>query len=372
MGKLEKMQRMLPSLYRPEVNPNVRGTLFSWSAEDDRLVQAVQDAKEQIFVKTAQLQFLDALGSNVGVFRPTEFNLADEQFRELIPTLSYRPKQVVTTIKRVLDVFFGVGNPVVRVNEINPNEIVIQIPSSVPSLRRTLKGSIHFHAYSGTIVSVDNVLKEIVIDLEESTKALLLDELDQGFLGQENAVEPILSNTPGTTGVTLQFSAVADLSKFTASGRFRMYLTNYPGSFLHDPTSPFTLTKQRGVLGQSIVAGSINPTLTMTDASGIPDAPGKLVFNFGRGTQESLITYFGRPNNTTLLIDPAYNFLNNHSTGEPINVAVTPTVSPNVDGTDYSIYLVGVTAARILAQDIVRSIVAAGVIVRFIVVEPIC
>jgi len=371
MAKLSKMQRFLPGLYRPTTNVNIRGLLNAWATEDDLIVQAVTDAKEQIFVQTAQLNFLDSLGSNVGVFRPTDFNLADAQYRALIPILSFRPKQVITTIQKVLDVFFGVGNPTVQISEINPNEIVIQIPSSVPALRRTLLGAQHFHALSGTITNVDNILKEITIDLEESTKVLKVDELDQGFIGQGNNSAAIISNTAGTTSVVLQFSALLDLSVFTTA-RFTMTMTNYQGSFLHDPTAAFTTTKQRGVLGQTITKATLNPTVTMTDASGIPDAVGKVVFNFGKTTQEGPIDYFGRPNNTTLLIDPVFTFANTHSSGEPVNVVVAPVQSPNKDGRDFSIYLVGVTAARLLAQQIIRDLSAAGVIVRFIVVEPIC
>jgi len=372
MSKLSKMTRFVPGLYRPNTNPNIKGLLYAWSSEDDLIVQAAQNAKEQIFTKLARLQFLDALGSNVGVFRPTEFNLTDDLYRQLIPVLSFRPKQVLTTIKRVLDIFFGVGNPIVKVNEINANEIIIHIPSSVPSLRRDLRGSLHLHAYQGTVVSIDNIAKEMVIDLNDSTKSLKLDELALAIFGQGLNQAVIASNTVGNTSVTFQFFASEDLSIFNTSDNFNIVVPSYPGAFIPDPTRAFTLTSKRGILGQSIVAGAIIPTLTMTDASQIPDAVGRLSFNFGFGTEETLIKYFGRPNNSTLLLDPSYSFVNNHSIGEAVNVVVTPYIKPAINGNDFSVYLVGVTAARLLAQKIVRSIVAAGVVVRFIVVEPSC
>lgn len=373
MAKLQKMSRFLPSLYRPTVNTNVKGLLYAWSSEDDKLVQAVQDAKEQLFVKHAQLKFLDALGSNVGVFRPTEFNLADAQFRELIPALSFYPKQVRPTIQRVLDVFFGAGNPRVQVAEVNPNELVISIPSSVPSLRRSLKGSQHFHNYYGNITNVDNIFKTMTVDLYGMTKALKLDELAGAFIGQGN-IDPIeiVSNTVGTLAVTLQFSASTSLANFS-NGIFNIAnVVRYPGSFVPDPTALFTTTKQRGLLGQNIVAGNIYPSLSMQDASRIPDAKGFLCFNFGRSKQETLIKYFGRPNNTTILLDASYSFLNDHSIGDVVNVVLKPYQKPALSGDDYAVYLVGVTAARILAQKIVQSIVAAGVVIRWIVIEPKC
>lgn len=367
--KLEKMQRFLPSILRPETNVMNRGILYAWAAEDDLIVQAVKDAKEQLFVKLAQLQYLDTLGSNVGVFRPTAFNLADDLFRNLIPALSYSPKQVIPTFKKVLDIFFGANNPRVSINEIRPNELEISIPSSVPSLRRTLRGAHHFHNYSGTITSIDNFAKTMVIDLYGDTKSLEVDEMAGGTVGQHIVSAPILSNSAGSTGVTLQFGAAVDLSNFSIDG-FMMTLPNYPGSFLPDPTAAFSLTAQRGSLGQVITAGGVIPTLTMLDASLIPNAQGFLSFNFGTQTEESLIQYFGRPNNSTLFIDPGYVFQYDHAIGEVVNVIVTPYGKPDKDGTDYSVYLVGVVAARLLAQQIIESIKAAGIVINWTIIGP--
>jgi len=371
-AKLDKMSKFIPPLLLPEINPNVRGLLNSWASEDDTIVEQIVNAKEQIFTKLAQFRFLDSLGSNVGVFRPISFNLADAEYRRLIPALSFLPKQVLPTIKEVLNIFFGDNNPQVLTAEINQNELVIQIPSSIPGLRRSLKGAQHFHAYDGTIISVDNILKEMVIDLGESTKTLLVDELEDARFGQFEFEETIASNTAGTTGVTLTFFATADLSAFDLTKSYKIMLPLYPGSFRPDETRAFTVTKQRGILGQTISVGDLPLEITMTDSSGIPDADGFLIFNFGRNNEESLVRYFSRPNNSTILVDPAYTFLQNHVSGEPVNVVLTPYIKPRKDGLDFAKYLVGVTAARILAQQIIRSIVAAGVVVRFIVVEPKC
>lgn len=372
LTKLEKMSRYIPSLYSPELNPMVRGLLYAWSSEDDLIVQGVQNAKEQIFVKFARLQFLDALGSNVGVFRPSTFNILDEQFRQLIPLLSFYPKQVKTTLKKVLDVFFNPNNPKVFVSEINPNEIVIQIPSSVPYLRRILRGSQHFKNYSGTITSVDNITKSVTIDLDGDTKQLREDELKFADFDQGGYSYPILSNESGSTGVTIQFAAAFDISSIT-TGRFVVTnVLNYPGSFIPDLNRDFTVTKFRGVLNQAVVAGNIYPTLQLQDASMIPDSAGQLIFNFGYKNEEEGVGYFGRPNNTTLLLDSSYNFLYDHSIGELVNVIIKPYSKPRVNGYDYSVYLVGVTAARMLAQEICESITASGVKIRWIIKEPEC
>jgi hypothetical protein len=373
MNKFNNMLRFIPSFYKPTVNVNVRGLLYAWSSEDDHIVQAISDAKEQLFVKYAQLNYLDALGSNVGVFRPTAIGLADAQYRELIPALSFYPKQVRPTILKILEVFFGQGNPILKIAESNPNEITIQIPSSVPALRRTLKGSLHFHNYSGTITSIDNIAKTAIVDISGNQKSLVVDELKDANFGQGYLSYPIISNSAGNSGVIIQFDVTADLSLLDPGKRFMIAgVPDYQGSFFPDTTRAFTVKKERGVLGQNLVAGNVYPTITMQDASGIPDAPGRLIFDFGNSQQEVDIKYFGRPNNTSLLIDSSYAFLKNHSIGSVVNVMVKPYIKPAINGEDYSIYFVGVTAARILAQQIVESVVAAGVVVRWQIVYPKC
>lgn len=370
--KLQKMVRFVPGLFGPATNPYVKGLLYAWSLEDDAVVEAAREAKNQLFVRLANLQFLDALGSNVGVFRPTAVNLSDDQFRDLIPTLSFYPKQVKPTIKKVLDIFFGEGNPITQVTESRPNELTIQIPSSVPSLRRTLRGSHHFHAYNGVVDSVDNIGKVVTVTFSDE-KEVLLNEVINAAFGVDNKSFFVISNTAGNTGVSLQFGAASDLSSINVGDKFCLAnVKKYYGSFFKNPSSAYSVTSSRGTLGQAIVAGNIYPTLTMSDASNIPDSPGRLIFNFGKMNQEAEIKYFGRPNNSTLLLDPSYIFTKDHSSGEVVNVIVKPSVPIDQNGGDYGIYLVGVTAARTLAQQIVESVIAIGIVINWQIVEPKC
>jgi len=372
MSKLEKMSRFLPGLYRPTINPYVKGLLYSWAEEDDLVAEQVQEAKHQIYVKYAEKGYLDSLGSNVGVFRPPAVNLSDDQFRALIPALSFDPKQVRPTIIKVLEAFFGANNPRVKIIEVNPNQIIIQIPSSVPALRRSLRGSGHLSNNAGTITAVDNILKRVTITAY-GAKSFITDELRNADFAQGLYSIPILSSSAGNSGVIVQLPASYNLSSLVVGQAFTT--TNLPGlqgSFIPDKTKAFSVTRFRGTIGQNISAGSIYPNLLMTDASGIPDAPGRLTFNFGRNNEEADIKYFGRPNNTSLLIDPAYVFQKDHSIGELVNVIVKPYNQPRINGQDLSVYLVGVTAARVLAQDIVKSVVASGVVISWRVVDPVC
>jgi len=370
--KLIKMQRHVPSVFRPSANINIKGLLTAWATEDDLTVAAIFDAKEQLYVATAQLDYLDALANNVGVFRPQFFNLSDTLFRQLVPLLSYRPKQVVPTIYSVLEIFFGAANPDILVNEISPNELNIQIPSAIVAFRRSLKGATHLHCYNGTITAIDNsAAKLITVDMYGDSKVLGLDELVDGTFGQGNESEEILGNATGSTGVDFHFSEGADLTKF-ATGQFVATHPTYLGSYIPNPDAFYTVTKLNGVLGENLTAGSSSPgLLVMTDASEIPDVNGYLSIDFGGENEEMGIAYYSRPNNGALSIDPAHVFVNNHVAGEIVNVIVRPYREPRVNGDDYSAYLADVLFARILAQEIVESLVAAGVVINWTIVGPV-
>lgn len=357
------MVRFVPSIYKPATNVYVRGLLYSWATEDDNVVTQTLNAKDQIFVDSATGGYLSALGSNVGVFRPSNVGVADSLYRELIPALSFKPKQITKTIKDVLGLFFGTSNVNVLVKEINPNEIVIQIPNEVALLSHSLKGSIHFHAYAGTITAVDDTAKTIQVTFIR--KSLRTNELVGGTLGQGANSATIISNTSGNSA-SIQFVASASLASFTNS-ECRATLPTYPGSYLANPSKTFSVTGRRGALNQTMTAGLLYSSISLVDSSHIPNAPGHLVFNFGKPTEE-LVPYVARPNDTTLILDSSHTLASNHVSGELINFVTVPETDPRSNGQDYSIFIVGVTAGREYAQEVVETIVAAGIIIRWILV----
>lgn len=364
MSKLESMQRFVPSVFRPTSNTNIKGLLEAWSASDDDVVSAIQDAKEQIYVATASLSYLDALGMNVDVERPSYFNMTDDLFRQLIPALSYLPKQVLPTIERVLAIFFGANNPKVQVNEISPNEILIQIPKTFVAFRRTLRGAFHIHSYGGTITSVDNTNKTISTTMYK--KSLAEDELVSGRFGQANESRRIVSHTTGATPV-FSFASSDDLSSFV-SGKFIASHPTYLGSYIPSANAEFTVTRIRGILGANIDAGSSLTSLPMIDSSSFPDSAGRLIIGRAGSNEESGVKYTGRPNNTALSVDPSYVFTQSHSAGDVVNVIVYPYRQPRTNGYDYSAYLGDAYKARLLAQTICETLVAAGVVITWTVV----
>lgn len=165
--KKEKLKRFFPSLYKIGTNENLKAFIESIGESDDNVVNQIKNAKEQIFVNTAQGSYLDRLGSNVGVERPIleTFSISDDEFRNIIKILSFYPKQVKDTMLDLLEAFFGNDNKV-QIKEVNTNEIVVQLPRNLVSARDSILGTTHFKNYQGTIKSIDNTTKKIRINLE--------------------------------------------------------------------------------------------------------------------------------------------------------------------------------------------------------------
>ena len=120
----DKYQRYLsstPSVFRPfdgtdvrtadwlasVPNPIINALLFGFARGDQEVSDALQETKASLFVKTAENQFLDVLGSSFGVARPANLGLPDDAFRNLIPPLSLEAKQVRTSFYNAMDAFWG-------------------------------------------------------------------------------------------------------------------------------------------------------------------------------------------------------------------------------------------------------------------------
>lgn len=154
---------------------------------------------------------------------------------------------------------------------------------------------------------------------------------------------------------------------------FTILSDNYISAYAYDPeNSAFTATSVKCELKQIVNKGVIEPTITVEGAGDFPNDVGFLVFDFGRRNEEVPVRYRGRPNNNTLLIDPAYVFKLRHEPGEQINLITDPVLgtTPNRDGTDYPSFVTGLAEARQAVEDLIRAIKAAGVAVKFIIDVP--
>lgn len=591
------MVKALPSFYNPENNTMLRGLLQSWGLSDDQIAIQLQNTKAQLFTKLGEGRFLDLLGSNVGVDRDPGLGIEDNDFRELIPVLSFFPKQVRKTLIALLDVFWGEGftrpninsgnistfdfgpegsttgianfingqklvkgtgtmfsteispgdyikpsgasgttyakvssvlsdtmlelslpwdsavsintsvvkgpirtlqyetdgnnnktirfkpnafadltavtaaelvafinedvehsqyltasvytdpvlgdklnlrtntpglqgsiqilggdaNAVTRLNfsltlqrevkasvlEINPNEVVVVIPSSVPVLRRSLRGSAHLRqsktllfssnkevfdfsglgASSTLDVEIDGSLFTVTFthssDFVNSASvtarevALVINsqltDLEALYRTKEDFKALGLRTTNGSTDFQVTGGTANAVLGFSTALQENPDLLDPPflGSFIFDPDNQnFTVTESQSTLTATVSEGTVQSTLSLADASSFPNTPGSFILNYGKSNQEGPINYNSRPNNSTLLIDASYTFQNTHTSGSTINFVSNQPSIPRVTGEDYPVFITGTEEAREAAQDLIRNLLAAGVIIRFVINFP--
>lgn len=594
--KFKRLVKSIPSLYRAETNTMIGGLLKAWGISDDEVVVQLREAKDQIYVAKASDRYLDFLANNVGVSRTAELGIEDNDFRNLIPVLSYFPKQVRQTIIALLDVFWGAGftrpninsnnnetynlsdilpltgvltfssgsnrvtgsgtsfltevqpgqyikpssasgdqyvkvsavvddttllistvpanmptsvgvssvianvleleyevdngrdrrkirfkpnafanlaaataqeivnainsdpehntnitasvfidpltgnklnlrtntpglqgsiqilggtaNDLTRLNfsidkqtevraavyEVNPNEIVVRIPSSVPVLRRRLQGSAHpketktqifsnpqtfnFSGLSSSLqLTVDSVL--YTINFDHTT-----DFVDQSAATSEEVARVINAQVPFLEAFTEARDQRNIVGLRTREGAMEYQVTGgtanlvlgfptdpqedpdliiptYPSAYIFDPTGQlFTVTGRVAATTAQIDEGTISPTLALNDASQFPNQPGLFLINFGRADQEGPIQYNSRPNNSSLLIDASYIFQKAHQTGALINFVDNNPTIPRITGDDLAVYVTGTAEARQAAEALIRKLIAAGVVIRFIIEFP--
>jgi hypothetical protein len=290
--------------------------------------------------------------------------------------------------------------------ELNPNEIVVKIPSSVPVLRRTLKGSVHpkqtkteiysnkelfdfnsLGASSTLTLTIDgspyivtfthasdfadpaNVSAEEVVEVINTQLTFL-----EAFTGSRDNYKRVgLKTTEGSAEYQITGGTANTVLGFvtTLQQDPDLIVTEYPSSYLFDPIGQlFTVTGISTELSATIESGSVTTTISVNNAASFPNKPGKLLINFGRSEQEGPIIYNSRPNNSTLLIDASHIFQKEHVVGRKVNlISDSPTI-PRLTGDDYPVFIVGTEEARIAAQRLIKQLLASGVIIRFIISFP--
>lgn len=414
MAKIDRYTQNIPKLYKPGINPVITALLKAWAQEDDQIVQQIKNAKAQLFVKTASGKNLDKLASGLGVSRDQDLQLIDTTFRELIPNLSLKPKQIRKTLYETLEVFWGplFSHANVTSNNVAPfdvsegDEIQVKIDNGDIQTITVKSGDIEtdgsatademaeiLSRIEGATVSIITnspgdtesinirtntvglrgsvtILASSMIDstkLDLTTKEWIISDLDQRVCIYEIRNKELVIELP----------AIVPILKSTLKGSHHFHADaalegDWKGGFLFSRTgTSYNVTGKSAEIQDTLEAGQVYTQLTVDDASEIPDGAGYLIFDFGLETQEQPVKYIGRPNDQTILLDPAHVFTKTHTSGGKINLlsSVTPAV-PRTDGSDLAVYLTSPSAARAAVQSLLQALVAAGVVVNFVILLP--
>ena len=412
----------LSSVNMPDINV-ITALLKAMAKGDDDVVCNLFETRNQIFVRTGEGQYLDRLGSGLGVSRPSALGLLDEDFQELIPNQSLKAKQIRQIFYDNMDVFWGplfsrvnVTTNNVSTYDLSPgDEFIVSIDGGDQQSIKVLAGDVAT-AGAATAEELANVLSRIkgaTVSIIESVasgteavnvrtdsvgprgsiqfftssavsavkvdfpvgKRLRITDLDQRTTVYEINSRELLIELPATVPALKRslkgshhIHADATLeSPDPTSGK------TWQGSFLYGPeTTPYTVTAQNARLQQNIIEGQVYTAITV-DQMNITQTSGFLVFEWGKeANTEQPVGFIGIPNSNTILLDPAYKFQKTHLSGTKVRVIQSDLQpqSPRKTGDDLAIYLTSPAEAREIVEDFLRRLAAAGIIVNFVILLP--
>jgi len=420
---IKRYQNTLPKVFNPEQNRVIYALLYAISKSDDDVELAVEEAKKQLFVRTATGRNLDRLANSLGVERPPTLGLTDTEFQNLIPNLSLKPKNIRKAFYDTADVFWGPAFSRANITtnnfapyNVNVGDVIeVQIDLRTKQQVKVLTGEI---AAPGAATAEE--MQKILSRIRGATVSIIEDALS----GDKSI--NIRTNTPGPTGKVEIFSSSmistlkldftpGDYDILDLDQRVAIYNTNpnellieipaivpalrrtlkgshhfhsdstiepargtvqgiWQGSFLFNPNgsvNTFTITKQKANLQQVISKGNVYTSIAVDSTTLFLNPSGELIFGFGTPEQEGPVKYRGIPNTSTILLDPSYTFKNNHPVNTVINViSKREPYVPVRSGKDLAIYLTSPSGAREIVQDILRTLAAAGIIINFKILAP--
>lgn len=421
--KYERFKRSIPKVYKPGENPVISALIKACAHSDAEIVTQLDNTKAQLFVRTAEGNYLNRLANSRGVRRPTELGLDDPTFQELIPNLSYKPKQIRKAFYDTCDVFWGplfsraniqtanaatfnlnVGESLtIKVDDLDPQTISILTGEiATPGAATAEEVVAILSKINGITPSIveDSLTGDEFVNIRTTTPGPLgaIEVQDGTMLGSgklefttdkvelRDQDQRVMIYNINPNELLIEIPAVVPALRRTLRGSHHFHADEtiepavapsngiWQGSFMFDPSGQnqsFTVTGQNAKLTAAVNKGGVLTSISVDDTSKIEDSSGYLVFNFGTSGQEAVVRFRGVPNSNTILIDPSYVFQNDHLIGSYINVVsdLVP-LTPNKDGSDLAIYMTSPSSARDAVEEILMTLAAAGIILNFVVLAP--
>lgn len=158
----------------------------------------------------------------------------------------------------------------------------------------------------------------------------------------------------------------------------------YPGAFLASPATNRYIRIIKTTLAENINAGDFKNTVTLADASSFPNAPGRVIFDFGNTNEEGPVNYQGRSGNTILIFNPGVAFTQNHIIGDEVHLSVAPTgtgpadygagafgYKPRDTGGDYMAFVTDPLSAAVVLSELLLEVTAGGIPISFLSGDPL-
>jgi hypothetical protein len=147
--------------------------------------------------------------------------------------------------------------------------------------------------------------------------------------------------------------------------------TGITGPNIWDKGASFVLSSLTTDITDDIKAGNNVRTLNINPINNIPDEEGFLIFSFGTEAEEGPVRYLFKPTSSSIQIDPAYVFENNHDAGEAITVIRRRGAHViSTTGKEYAPYITDPSIAREILQELLRQTKSVGIFIEFLVRFP--
>lgn len=270
---------------------------------------AIREVRDQIMLDTADGEYLNNVGQNLGIQRPP-YGFTDDAWRAIVKILAVHYKQVKTKFEEILAVLFGprltVLSVLVEDAAIGDSQITVKDSSDMPQIGTLIldEGQVNAETVSYTfidrrtnIVTLSTPLTQNhTADVVYSSKAVL-------FTTAIGATSQVLSNTDPISSIATPFSLVLDqgtpneeIVSVSAVDTAARTITTSPTTFAHDGVTPSTI---QDFLTSDYVSNTY--LLPVIDSSKFPDegvvvvsqAP---IFTTGTGTTTTVTVAPGLSN----------------------------------------------------------------------------
>lgn len=425
---LKRYFSTIPSVFNPEVNRVIYAFLYAIALSDDDIANAIDQAHKDLFVRTATGANLVRLAASLGVQKPPTLGLNDTDFQNLIPNLSLKPKVIKKAFYDTADIFWGplfsranlTSNNSATYDLVDGDVFTLALDSGVEQSVKVMPGDVVAlgFATADEVVAILNKFKgltaSVITNVQTGNKFVNIRTNTVGSVGKIqilnctgftplkvdfaqgtytilNLQQRVCAYNVNSNELILEIPAIIPALKRTLKGSHHWHTDAtiedpeppsngvWQGSFFFSPTGANgsnTITSQRCTLGTAITRGQVYPSIVVDNTSLIKNQSGMLMFDYGISTngkvvQEGPVRYRAVPNSNTILLDPSYVFKHDHSTSCKINVILKPQAYvPRRNGTDLAIYMTSPSSARQIVQNILLSLKAAGVTIKFVIRAP--
>ena len=323
-------------------------------------------------------------------------------------------------------------------------ELTVMLPVTSPIVKRTLRGSHHFHCGVSNVISATadsmelaspsnfnapgsvhkvgnrEMAEGVVSSVTGSNLTMINGEgwpisgaayspTERRFYYYQNKIGNLLTGITPTPPLTLAGTVLKYAKKYSYTGVSGSTLTGvtpnpinligydvvseteiidgFPGSFLYDRpvtksslkwpapfeydfTSSYVISNQETHITEKIQQGSSRTVVGVDDIESWGDE-GYFMIAFGTKEQEGPIKYLNKVGQEALIIDPSHIFDRDHLSGISIRrLRGLGLATPRTNGQDLPVYTTGTSQARSLLAEYLRSLVAAGVVLKFKVIIP--